>query len=104
MSTTEFEKWLDNTDIITEPTQEEILLAREVISSEGMRVVWGLMLGTAQGKRVALENAPLGTPETDHRAAVIQGGIKGIYVLRDTLLELANMGSQPAAPEEEIRR
>lgn len=103
MSTKEFERWLDSTEPVDEPTSEQIAQARHVLSSDGMRVIWAMLVGAAQGKRVELENAPLGTPAEAQRAAVIQGSIKGIYMVRDTLLELASMGSQPAAPDEEIR-
>lgn len=97
----EFTRWLDNAEFITEPTQEQIAFAREVLSAEGMRVIWGMQLAAAQGYRVQLENTPLGTPERDAAASLLQGSIKGIYTLRDTLIELVEMGKRPAAPEQE---
>lgn len=103
MSTEAFEKWLDDTAELIEPNAEQLAHARLVLSSEGMRVIWGLLVASAQAKRIELENAPCGNAEQAHRVGVIQGSIKGIYMIRDTLLELANMGSQPAAPEEEQR-
>ena len=103
VDTEAFEKWLDESPFIDEPDAQQLAAARAVMSSEGMRVIWGMMLAAAHEKRVTLENLPLGTPERDHMAGVIQGGIKGIYVLRSTLLELLTIGrSQQPANEETL--
>lgn len=101
IDTQAFETALDNVQEIVEPTPEQIAQARRIISDPGMLVIWGMMLGVKQAKYVQLGNLPLGTPQSDWAAALVQGHIKGIDALRFTLLDLASMGSSPAAPTKE---
>jgi hypothetical protein len=91
-STTAIQAWLDEVEVKTDVallTQQEMHDALELIGHPGMKVLLGLMIGSRQGCYVRLANAGLSNTAEAIAAAVIQGTIRGIDMLPNTLLELA---------------
>jgi hypothetical protein len=81
--------WLESITPIAESTEQQDAAARELLGNDGLAAVIGLMLGSRQTFYTQLAHLPLDTAANVSRASVIQGQIKGIDLLRQTLLELA---------------
>jgi hypothetical protein len=79
--------WIEAQLPLVTPTKEQALALRSLIGGQGLGTLLGLMHGSRQTYFVQLSNCKLGTPEGVAQAAVLQGAIKGIDLLRDTLLE-----------------
>lgn len=94
------ERWLNSIQPLEEITSEMYDgLMRQCQNGSPLHGLIGLMLGARLGLMEQLANAPLGTAEKMAGAAVIQGAIKGMDEIRQTLLALAQRAAdkQPAA-------
>lgn len=60
----------------------------KLLEHDGFPVLLGLLLGERQTKYVQLSNIKLGTPEQQVAAAVLQGQIKGLDRVRETMIEM----------------
>lgn len=84
--------WLDKVEVVTDIAllpPEDVHELQSLLGSRAMSLLLGLMMGSRQGCYLQLANAELATAEGRHNAAVIQGTIRGIVMLPQTLLELA---------------
>lgn len=74
------------------PTDELLPMEKEqvkkLVEDVGFHHLLRLMLGARQAQYMVLSNIMLGDPSNVARASVIQGQIKGIDMLRETVLEL----------------
>lgn len=59
----------------------------DLLRHPGFYHLYGLLLGARQGYLVALSQAPLANTGEVQRAGVLQGTIRGIEIIRDTVLE-----------------
>jgi hypothetical protein len=84
----EIEKWLNAVPIRTELTGAELDDLFNLTTNRAFKALLGLLLGERQSKLVQLANLPINSPETSARASVLQGEIKGIDKIRETLIEV----------------
>jgi hypothetical protein len=84
----EIEKWLNAVPIRTELTGAELNDLFELTANRAFKALLGLLLGERQSKLVQLANLAINSPETGARASVLQGEIKGIDKIRETLIEV----------------
>lgn len=89
MDSGKVEDFLTSLKHIVEPTSQEFDSVMELVDQPGFGVFLGMLLAAKEAFRVQLSVLPLGTPENQHLASVLQGRIQGIEVSRQTLLELA---------------
>ncbi len=83
--------WLEDIPLVTEILTEEQAEALEsLVGHEGFQLLLGLILAEKQGLYMRLANTPLVEGQVI-AAAVIQGQIKGIERLRETLVEQAQL-------------
>jgi len=95
----ELQKLLDNIEGVVEPNIEQRRALIEMLDTPGFKVLIGLLITSRQGLYVQLGNVQLATPEGVSRAAVLQGIIKGIDLVPQTLLDLmlpAQVGTEGA--------
>jgi hypothetical protein len=83
------ESWVNNILPLAALTQEQEKAVQELLGHSGVEVLVGLMLGTREAFLVMLASLPLNTPANVTHASVLQGQIKGIDLLRHTLIELS---------------
>jgi hypothetical protein len=84
------QRWLDTATTLLpeEITGEQQLAIEGLIGNPGMLAVLGLMLSARQGMYLQVANMPLSTDAGRYQAAVLQGQIKAIDMLPQTLLDL----------------
>lgn len=80
--------WLNSIEIVAEPTGDQIDEVWKLLDEPGLAVLLGLLLGQRQGSLVTLSLVPAASVENQHTISRIQGEIKGLDALRNTLLEL----------------
>lgn len=89
--------WLDTIEAkagLNSQEQDELL---RLFAEPGLPHLISLMMGARQALYAQLANQPLSSAEAVARASVIQGQIKGIDMLPETLLEMVPPAQ--AAPE-----
>lgn len=84
----EIEKWLNAVPIRTELTSAELDDLFDLTQNRAFKALLGLLLGERQSKLIQLANLALNSPEASARASVLQGEIKGIDKIRETLIEV----------------
>lgn len=84
----ELEKFLDNIPELLEPSVEQHDAIFALMQNKGFIALLGLLQAGRQGFYMQLANTPLHDELHRHAASVIQGQIKGIDAIRDTLLSL----------------
>lgn len=84
----EIEQWLNDVPIRTELSAIELEQLFLLTTNAAFKGLLGLLLGERQSKLIQLANLPLNSPETSARASVLQGEIKGIDKIRQTLIEV----------------
>lgn len=84
----EIEQWLNAVPIRTELSAIELEELFQLTENRAFKALLGLLLGERQSKLVQLANLPINSPETGARASVLQGEIKGIDKIRETLIEV----------------
>lgn len=89
MNLPDTERWLSRLPVISDPSDEQRNALNDLYESVGLTTLLGLLLGARQGLLVFLSNLPLGTPEADCAAAVIQGKIRGLEMVSDTVREMS---------------
>jgi len=81
-------KMLDEAPVLTKlPDVESTSAFEELLKHPGLPLLWGLLLGSKQAHFAALSAAPLGNLEEVRRAGVLQGTIRGIDMIYQTLVE-----------------
>lgn len=75
-------------------TSREFELLRKLIGSEAFGLFYSLLAQQRAEATVCLINAKLGTAERDCSTAVIQGQIRAIDQIRETLLDIADPSTQ----------
>lgn len=93
------DKWLKEQGIIESVTDEQYESVRQLIGNPSFGIFWALLRYRREESAVFLSNAPLGGPERDCAASVLQGNIKAIDLIRELILELA----EPTADAAEQR-
>lgn len=89
MEKDDLENWLNNLPVLTTVGDKARDEFKALLGGDAMTAFLGLLLGTRQGYYAQLSNYPLGNAESSCRASVIQGHIKGIDMVIDTVRELA---------------
>lgn len=89
MNLRETEDWLASLPVIATPADSQVEALRSLYGGDGLTTLLGLLLGTRQAFYAYLSNLPVGTPEADCAVAVIQGKIKGLEKVLDTVREMA---------------
>lgn len=90
MNRDELQKALDATpalDIL--PDSKAVEQLQDLLAHPGLPHLWGLLQGSKIAQFQVLANSPLTNMETVSRASVIQGTIKGVDLIYNTLLEQA---------------
>lgn len=64
---------------------------RAMLDHKGFPVLMGLLMGQQQGLYGMLANVSPATAEGAHQIGVIQGQIKGIAAIRETVLEMCEI-------------
>lgn len=101
MKRDDLEKVLNSAPVLSEVrNSKEAETLQDFLAHPGLKLFWGLMLGTRQANYAQLQYAQLGTAEKDTHAARIQGTIMGIELVAATALEQA-IPSQEANTEEQ---
>jgi hypothetical protein len=91
--------WLESTPVLAELTDSKQLeMVQSLVGHEGFHLFLGLLLGSRQAFYTALSAIPLDGAANAARASVLQGQIKGIDLVRQTVLEqfmpAAQIGAQ----------
>lgn len=89
MNRKDTEAWLSRVPVISQPSDEQAEALRGLFGSVGLTTLLGLILGTRQALYAFMSNVPLGGPENDCAAAVVQGKIRGLELVFDTVREQA---------------
>lgn len=87
MNREETEAWLNRVPVLSEPSDEQAEALRALFGSVGLTTFLGLLLGARQALYAFMSNVPLGDAENDCAAAVVQGKIRGIELVFDTVRE-----------------
>lgn len=91
--------WLKKQGIIESLTDEQFESVRQLIGNPSFGIFWALLRYKREESAIVLSNAPLGGPERDCAASVLQGNIRAIDGVRELILELA----EPTADAAEQR-
>lgn len=91
--------WLKQQGIIEKLDDEQFELVRKLIGNPSFGIFWALLRYRREESAVVLSNAPLGGPERDCAASVLQGNIRAIDGVRELILELAEPSDEPAAEQ-----
>lgn len=83
------DKWLKEQGMIADLTDEQFESVRQLIGNPSFGIFWALLRYRREESAAFLSNAPLGGPERDCAASVLQGNMKAIDGVRDLILELA---------------
>lgn len=92
----EVKAWLESHQPKVDLTTEETDEVRQLIGHAGLGHLISLLLASRMAQYAILAGLPLESEALRARASVTQGTIKGIDIIRDTLLEMA----VPAQAEE----
>jgi hypothetical protein len=94
----EAQGWLTSLPVVTEIEDSKQLEAvQSLLGHEGFATFLGLLLGSRQAFYVALAAIPLDGAANAARASVLQGQIKGIDLVRQTVLEQFTPAAKPGA-------
>lgn len=83
----EIKDWLESHQPKAELLPDEAEALQSLIGNKGLGALLSLMMAARHVSYITLAALPLGTDEMVARASVIQGTIKGIDLIRETLLE-----------------
>jgi len=83
---------LEKIELKTFLDSREFSKFEEMIQTEAFHHFLGLLLGSRQAQLMALANVGLGTAEKSCQASVLQGTVKGIDLVRDTVVDLFTPG------------
>lgn len=82
------ERWLSSVPVYAElPDSKALEDVVSLVGHPGFYHLLGLMMGSKQAYMVQLSHIPLNNADAAARASVLQGQIKGIELLRETMLE-----------------
>lgn len=93
------DKWLKEQGVIGELDEQQYEQVRSLIGLPSFGIFWALLRYRREESAIVLSNSPLGGPERDCAASVLQGNIKAIDGVRELILELA----EPTADAAEQR-
>jgi hypothetical protein len=93
------DKWLKDQGIIGELSEDQYESVRQLIGLPSFGIFWALLRYRREESAIVLSNSPLGGPERDCAASVLQGNIKAIDGVRDLILELAEPTDNNAAEQ-----
>lgn len=89
MNIADTERWIQSIPTISEPSDEAADALRNLYGSVALTTLLGMVKGARQALYALLSNVPLGGEENDCAAAVIQGKIRGLETIFDTVREVA---------------
>ena len=95
------DKWLKDQGMIDELTEEQFESVRQLIGNPSFGIFWALLRYRREESAIVLSNAPLGGPERDCAASVLQGNIRAIDGVRSLILELAEPNADAAEQRSE---
>lgn len=88
MNSREMESWLGRLPVLSELRGKDEQAVQEMLGSDGLTAILGLLLGSRQAFYATLSALPLGEETMRHRASVLQGKIQGIELVIQTVREL----------------
>lgn len=81
---------------------EDFEALQGLIGHNGFGIFWSLLAQQRAEAMSVLSNIPLGSPERDSAASVLQGQIRAIDQIRETVLDIADPQAADAAqPQDE---
>ena len=83
--------------------EDEFNMLRGLIGSTPFGIFFSLLAQLRAEAQVVLSNVPLGTPERDAVASVLQGQIRTVDQIRDLLLDIADPQKADAAQPDAAR-
>lgn len=83
------DKWLKEQGMIEALDYDQYESVRQLIGNSAFGIFWALLRYRREESAIILSNAPLGGPERDCAASVLQGNIKAIDGVRSLILEIA---------------
>lgn len=88
---------------LTDPGLEDVEFEqlRSLIGYPAFGIFWSILMNQRATAAQILSNAPLGTPERDWAAGVLQGQIRGIDQIYEMLLEVADPTDAQESSNEE---
>ncbi len=93
--------WLKKQGIIADVTDEDYEQVKKLIGMPGFGIFWAMLMFHRQNQQAFLGNAPLGTPQADCAASVLQGSIKCIDHIREIILNIAEPPADAAGEDKE---
>jgi hypothetical protein len=93
--------WLKKQGIIEEVSDEDFETVRQLIGNPSFGIFWAMLRWRRERSAIMLTNAPLGSPERDSAASVLQGHIKAIDEILEMVLDIAEPPADAAGEAEE---
>jgi hypothetical protein len=97
----EIQEWLDKAEVIVQPNADQQRALEGIVGGDGLLVLLGLLVGSRQGFYLQLSQTPLSDPAQTYRAAVLQGQIKGIDLVAQTVLNMFPAAGDVSSTEQE---
>lgn len=95
------DEWLKKQGIIGDLTDEDYEQVRKLIGNPSFGIFWAILRFKREQSAIILSNASLGGPERDCAASVLQGHIRAIDDVRETILQIAEPTADAAGDEEQ---
>lgn len=88
MNVSQLEEILATVECVAEPNTLQLAELQKVLTAPGFQVFMGLLLSVRNGHLQMIANLPIVSKEDHWRTAVLQGQIKSVDIIRETLLQL----------------
>lgn len=95
------EEWLKKQGVIAELDDDQYREVKKLIGNPSFGIFYAMLLWHRQRSAMLLTNAPLGTPERDSAASVLQGHVRAIDEVREIILNIAEPNADAAGEDEE---
>lgn len=96
------DEWLKKQGIIEELTEDDWGQVKKLIGNPSFGIFWAMLRFKREQSAIILSNASLGGAERDCAASVLQGHIRAIDEVRETILQIAEPTADADGQEEQV--